>query len=547
MTETPPRFGSKRFREILIPALRGKPITALAAMYWFVTRRRVRGWGRLLIAASQAPYDYQRWTAGGEKRAMAEFRDAHASRADGIRVVAVVIPDSGSESDVNRSIESARVGLGEEVAVASTISDVAGLQQLAREDDQAWLLPILAGDQVSPMLGDILRRLPPDVSTLAYWDEDRIEPSGRSDPWIKPDWDPVLFGQLNGLGGASVVRAAAFPDVVGQLGDGAPNRKNLERILKGIARVGRPTHIPLVLTHRSERNALRRDLHVGTRSGDASVDLPSISVVIPTRDRPDLIAACLRGLERTEYPGSLELIIIDNGTRDPEALQLLDRVSKELDARVIRDDREFNFSRLNNSAASAAGKEFLCFLNNDVECIDDDWLKVMVSHALADDVGAVGAQLLYPSGRIQHAGVAIGLGGAAGHVQKGVDPWSNRFWTWHAVTRQVTAVTAAAMVIRKSRFLEVGGFDETAFPVAFNDVDLCLRLTQAGYTNIYVAEARLLHRESESRGDDRARANATRFAKELSHLQQRWQTRGYIDPHFSPLFSRAVEPCVLAP
>ena len=132
-------------------------------------------------------------------------------------------------------------------------------------------------------------------------------------------------------------------------------------------------------------------------------------------------------------------------------------------------------------------------------------------------------------------------------MQKGVMPEERRFWTWHRVTREVSAVTAAVMVIRKSKFFEVGGFDAESFPVAFNDVDLCLRLKKAGYRNLYVAEARLIHRESESRGDDRNRKNVERYSRELSVLQGRWKTIDIVDPHFSTLFSRSVERCVLIP
>jgi O-antigen biosynthesis protein len=201
---------------------------------------------------------------------------------------------------------------------------------------------------------------------------------------------------------------------------------------------------------------------------------------------------------------------------------------------------------LNNLGARAADGELLCLLNNDVEPLDGEWLKTLVRYALEEEVGAVGAQLVYPSGRIQHAGVAVGLGGAAGHVQKGVDPDEPRFWTWQAVTREVSALTAAVLVLRKSRYEEVGGFDE-GFAVAFNDIDFCLRLKQRGLRNIYVADVRLLHRESESRGKDRTPERARRFAGELARLQERWGTEEYRDPHFSPLFSALVERCVLNP
>lgn len=559
MTETPPRFWSKRFREILFPALRGNPLSALLALYWFLTRRRLRGWGHLLIAASEAPFDYRRWISNSEQRAIANFGRCSlpGPKLAGIAVL-VVAEDGIGGTEVERTVESVRAALGCDKPIRLIVmsegvtSFQSALSLFASEHGKPWVFTLLAGDVVSSSLGAVLGHIHDDASSLVYWDEDRLDADGRSDPWIKPGWDPVLFGRLHGLAGASIVSASAAMKAVEQLDRSELSRDKLERILTiaGCARSsGTPLRIPLVLTHRSKANALRREADSSARpaSGDLQRHWPSVSVLIPTRDRPDLLAACLRGVERTSYPGSLELILIDNGTRDCDALALLQRFSNDPTTRIIRDDRDFNFSQLNNSAASVANGDFLCFLNNDVECIDEHWLTLMVERALDNDVGAVGAQLLYPSGRIQHAGVAIGLGGAAGHVQKGVHPSDQRFWTWHAVTRRVSAVTAAAMVVRKSSFIEVGGFDESAFPVAFNDVDLCLRLDRAGLQNIYVADARLLHHESESRGDDRSKENASRFAKELRHLQERWQTKDYNDPHYSPLFSRAVERCVLAP
>jgi GT2 family glycosyltransferase len=307
-----------------------------------------------------------------------------------------------------------------------------------------------------------------------------------------------------------------------------------------------PAHISLILTHRATRNATSEERKPAL-SPPSPATWPSVSVLVPTRDRADLLANCLRGLETTSFPGAIELVLIDNGSIQPAALRIIERIEVCGRAKVVRDPGEFNFSRLNNAAAAHATGEFLCFLNNDVEPLDPDWLTKMVSHAVDERIGAVGALLLYPSGRIQHAGVAIGLGGAAGHVQKGIDPADRRFWTWHRVTREVSAVTAAAMVVRKSMFLDLGGFDEDAFPIAFNDVDLCLRLKRAGLRNLFVAEARLLHRESESRGEDRSPKDARRFASELKALQERWQTEGFVDPHYSPLFSSVVERCVLVP
>ena len=556
MIESPPRFGSKRFREILLPALRGGPAKALTGLYFMATRRRIRGWSQLMVAAAAAPLNYLRWTRSGEVRAFDGFRRGHALAASPTEVVVLLLGKGEIPVDLSGAIASIHVALDDisiySTAAATGSSDLQPLPRagslnamvsfLAARHPTAWLLPLAASDSLSPAFGDIFQRLP--KTSFAYWDEDRLVGGSRSDPWIKPDWDPLLFGRVGGLCGASAVSLAVAQRVSSGLPQEEISADAVERLLFTAAEIGPRYHIPLVLTHREKAPARVDAL---SRDTDEPHAWPSVSIIVPTRDRPNLLAACLDGIGRTNYPGNVQTIIVDNGSRDPEALRLLSDVEHTSNSIVLRDTGEFNFSRLNNVAAERAAGEYLCFMNNDVEPIEDDWLTRLISYAAQEDAGAVGAQLLYPDGRIQHAGVVVGLGGAAGHVQKGVIPSERSFRTWHAETREVSAVTAAVMVVKKSAFVHVGGFDEDAFPVAFNDVDLCLRLKKAGLRNIYVAEARLIHHESVSRGSDRAPAESNRFAAELARLQQRWETRDYLDPHFSPLFSRLVERCVLAP
>jgi len=555
LIEQPPRFGSRRFREILVPAFKGDPTTALAGIYWMATRRRVRGWARLVIAAARAPLNYQRWIRQGEVRALAEFRHCHPLSNTSAEIVVLLLDEGSTPESVNTTVGSLRAALGNPV-IYSMNGEGDGLQglpkqeslrsallEVARGHGSAWLLPISAGDRVSGELGDILARaLPNRAQSSVYWDEDLLKSGLRTDPWVKPDWDPLLFRSLGGLLGASVVSLPAIHGLADSLPEARVDRVAVERLLFHLAEARTPEHIPLILTHR-ESLSLTSSV---PPSRSAPTRWPSVSIIIPTRDKPALLAACLNGIDETDYPGDVEIVIVDNGSRDPAALELLQRVRDDPRCKVLRDAGEFNFSRLNNLGAQAADGELLCLLNNDVEPINPDWLSALVGYAVEDGVGAVGPQLVYPSGRIQHAGVAVGIGGAAGHVQKGAHPEERRFWTWQAVTREVSALTAAVLVLKKSAFDEVGGFDE-GFAVAFNDIDFCLRLKQRGFRNIYVADVRLLHRESESRGDDRTPAQAKRFAGELARLQERWGTQDYRDPHFSPLFSALVERCVLSP
>jgi len=549
-----PRFWSGALRAKFWLALTSDPRSALAGLYWFARRRRVRGWSQLLVAAAESPDAYRQWTISGEPQLFADFERRHAETAQAAVAVLLVVDEQCQTEQVAQSVRSLHAAFGADIAIFSTAA-VAGCETVGRQGvtDVAtsrgldWLLPVLAGDMVSPRLGEIFPRAAAMAgdAALMFWDEDALSAGGaRCDPWIKPGWDPLLFGQLPGLAGASAVRVGRLPTAASLL----TGRDDLERLLLGIATEpgsGTPVHVPLVLTHRSDRTRLKPDHEPKTLPLPRAC--PKISILVPTRDQPELLAGCLRGIQETSYPGEIELILIDNGSVDPDALRLIASVHEQPAARVIRDDGPFNFSRLNNQAAAAATGEFLCFLNNDVEPVGPDWLTAMVHHASGQDVGAVGALLLYPDGTIQHAGVAVGVGGAAGHIQKGAHPDDDRFWTWHRVSREVTAVTAAAMVVRKSSFLEVGGFDEAAFPVAFNDVDLCLRLKRAGLRNIFAAEARLVHHESRSRGEDVSPEQVRRFRQELHALQDRWQTQSFVDRHYSPSFSRLVGRCVLTP
>lgn len=554
MIEKPPRFGSRRFGEILLPAFQGDPLTALAGLYWMATRRRVRGWSRLMIAASKAPLNYQRWTQHGERRAVAAFRRDHP-RARGVPVLVLLLDENSPSAEVERTVQSIRDALGDR-PIYSAAGKTKGLRSLPpgrdlydalsdlhESHEGTWLLPIRAGDQVSPELGDILSRsLAFHHRPIVFWDEDRSEGGRRSDPWVKPDWDPLLFHRLGGLVGAAVFLLTAISDEL-RFPRRRVNPTDIAEFLFRLAEIGGTARIPLILTHRAHPPvALRLPPTAPAPVGQ----WPSVSIIIPTRDKPELLSACVKGIRAVDYPGKLQVVVVDNGSRDPAALELLRRIESDRRFVILRDHGNFNFSRLNNRAAAVADGELLCLLNNDVEPLHDDWLRTLVEYAVRRGVGAVGCQLVYPSGRIQHAGVAIGVGGAAGHIQKGVEPTAQEFRTWHGATREVSALTAAVLVLKKTDFNAVGGFDE-GFAVAFNDVDLCLRLKREGLRNIFVAEVRLLHRESESRGEDRSPEKVRRFESEVRRLQERWATETYVDPHYSPLFSPLVERCVLVP
>lgn len=269
---------------------------------------------------------------------------------------------------------------------------------------------------------------------------------------------------------------------------------------------------------------------------------PRVSVLIPTRDRAALLRVATEGVLRgTDYP-DLELLVMDNDSREPETRALFAELAQDPRVRVLPAPGPFNYPRLNNAAARAATGSFLLLLNNDVEVIARDWLARMVAKAARPGIGAVGARLLYADGRTQHGGLALGVGTAEGsiaaHVASGRQRGDPGRFGWLGMTRQVSAVTGACLLLRRADYLAVGGMDEAAFAVAFNDVDLCLKLRARGLANLYVGEVELFHLESQSRGAEHTAEKLARLGEEAARFRARWGDALAEDPFWSPQLSR---------
>jgi GT2 family glycosyltransferase len=272
---------------------------------------------------------------------------------------------------------------------------------------------------------------------------------------------------------------------------------------------------------------------------------PLVSVIIPTRDQPDLLTACIDGLRRTDY-ANMELIIADNDSADARTHALFRQLQadRSFSTRILPCPGPFNFSAMNNAAAALANGELLALLNNDIDITQPDWLTEMASQALRPGIGAVGARLLFPDNTVQHAGVVLGVGsfdngpGVAGHYSLADSARSFGYFGANVLVHEVSAVTAACMVLRKSVWHSVNGFDAENLPVAFNDVDFCLRLRARGLRILYTPHAELLHHESASRGDDLAPEHRARFHRECQYMRDRWGTTLDSDPFYNPNFSR---------
>ncbi|MFL6689870.1 MAG: glycosyltransferase family 2 protein [Alphaproteobacteria bacterium] len=269
---------------------------------------------------------------------------------------------------------------------------------------------------------------------------------------------------------------------------------------------------------------------------------PLVSIIIPTRDRADLMGPCLQSVwdSQTHYPRPFELIIMDNESCEPETLQLFERAAREHGAKVIPFHSAFNWSAINNHAARRAEGDILLFLNNDTQVLTPDWIRELTSNAIRPDVGAVGARLLYEDGTIQHGGVV--LGGRAVHEGGGQRPSDGGYLGRTALQRNVSAVTGACLATRKDIFLELGGFDEMNLKVAFNDIDYCLKIRAAGYSVIYTPFATLYHFESKSRGLDNDFEKRLRSQSEFRTMSARWGRAIECDPFYNPRFNRTGRP-----
>ena len=420
-----------------------------------------------------------------------------------------------------------------------------------------------------------------------YTDEDKIDEAGhRTDPYFKPDWNPDLLLGQNFTCHLSVFRHDRLRNI-GGFREGLEGSQDWDLTLRATAGLdtSRIHHVPKVLYHWraipgstakvidekddypfiAARHALTDHLAathtaaevlpVEGRHWRIRYPLPSpaprVSLIIPTHNGYELLRTCLDSLRsRTDYP-NLEIIVVNHRSDDPTILQYF-TVLKTEGIRLIDYAGEFNFSAINNFAAAHATGEVLGFLNNDVEAIHGDWLTEMVSQACRPAIGAVGAMLYYPDDTVQHAGVILGIGGlngtpsVAGHAFKAAPRGSEGQRNRLRLVQNYSAVTAACMVIRREIFEQVGGFDEVRLPVAFNDIDFCLRVRRSGYRNLWTPFAALYHHESASRGIEDSAAKLDRFAGEIGTMRQTWGALLDRDPAYNPNLTASYEDFTLA-
>ena len=564
-----------------------RPRRALKVAYWRITGRRLRAHLQFRDAAATLPLAYAEW----EGRCTRVDRAELASIVGGGSDIAVHLHFARSTlpRDFTRAVRSVTrqewprwrlIVTSQDGTIPNLPDDPricvideafdsygAGLRAALSSADTQYLVPLQQGCRLPRMAlaryAIYLRSVPAGCFPILYGDQDEFGRFGwRCSPWFKPAWDPEMFLAQDYLSAAIAIPVTTARDVRVDENDDAAIYGMLLRAttrpdheVQHIYRITGSTPRGLWRRPDAGRLALLRSVLAKTPGaevipgpfGTASIRwplppaAPLVSVVVPTRDQVGLLSTCVRGLlNRTSYP-NLEIIIADNGSQEPATHAFLAEILEDPRVRVVTWPHPFNYSAINNFAVKAARGGYLCLLNNDIEIIDKDWLCELMRYAVRPEAGAIGARLLYPDRTIQHAGVTVGMGSAAGHAHRNLPEHDAGHFAHALVAHRVTAVTAACLVVRRNKFEAVDGFDEVALRIAYNDVDLCLKLHHAGFENYYVPSAVLIHHESKSRGLDRAPEHFERYRAELATLQARWGTETYCDPTHHPVLNRGSE------
>jgi GT2 family glycosyltransferase len=425
---------------------------------------------------------------------------------------------------------------------------------------RALLFP---GDVWSP---DAVARLSAALTptTVVYADEDQQLDDGTwVAPRLKPDFSPE-FLLTSGYTGRPLAMGADVADHLPRFIGSGTGALEHECALAATELAEAVVHIPEVLCHRTTGDSSMTGLlpaphleDVLRRRDDPATVEPShatgsfrlvrpartdvaVSIVIPFRDAPRLLRTCVDSIVATTgMHSSVELVLIDNGSSDPETLTLMEKLCEGPDVRLLSDPRPFNWAALNNAGASEARGDILLFLNNDIEAHRSGWLSALCAQAMRPDVAATGARLLYPDRRLQHCGLVVGLTGAAGHPLAGLAEQDAGYLDMAVTARECSAVTGACFATRRDIFELLEGFDE-ALGVDLNDVDYCLRAATKGLRTMYEPAAELIHHESPSRGTAGGVGDVVQFL-------ERW--KGYIaegDRYFNPHLTRADPSCRLA-
>lgn len=425
-------------------------------------------------------------------------------------------------------------------------------------------------DELTPeALHEIVQVINETRADIVYSDEEYIKTNGsRYSAHFKPDYSPDLILSLNYICHLTVYRRSLLQQVNG-LREDYNGAQDYDLLLRCLERTDRIAHIPKILYRwrripgstakhfnnkhhawevgrRAVENAINRrgiagEVALGKHPGAYRVrraiqNNPMVSIIIPFRDLSEVLKRCLDSiLNRTTYK-RFEIIGVSNQSQEPATFAAMAAYQRQ-DARVhfVHYDHPFNFSAINNFAVGLSHGEHILLLNNDTEVINSDWLEALLEHSQRPEIGAVGAKLYYPKNTIQHAGIIVGIRGSAGHSHKCLQRNDPGYFNRLDVIQNISAVTGACLMVKKILYQKLGGLDEINLPIAFNDVDFCLRLREHGYLNVFTPYCELYHHESRSRGLEVTRNKKRRFLQESNYLRQRHSTlfkKG--DPYYNP-------------
>lgn len=486
----------------------------------------------------------------------------------------LIISDADAQLEaLSRLSASQQRHLPKAIEVVATTDVLPGIKRLIEQGCDS-IIPVNAGDRLAPHALDHLTSLLNDGAAWAYADCDCDGPDGeRSSPWLKPVWDLDLFIGADVFSAGAIFTANLLEQAIDTaIGGSTKASLDWHALLASVALVTeraalKVMHLPKVIYHghptrsttpanapRCEQREAAMAWLVDSLSKGATVEpiadfpgllrarwplpeqLPKVSIMIPTRDQVKLLRTCVEGvLGQTDYP-NLEVIIIDNESSDPETLTYLAEL-KQRDVVILPHPFPFNYPAVNNRAAEIATGEFVCLLNNDIEILGDDWLKELVSQVVRPGVDVVGAKLLWANGMVQHGGVVIGINGLAAHAGNYLNAADAGYLGLNQLSHQSSSVTGACMLMATSLYLEHCGMEEGTFPIAFNDVDLCLRIQASGRKLIWDAFAVLIHAESASRGKDITIDRRARAKREQDNFVARWTAGGAVDPAYHPAMS----------
>lgn len=426
----------------------------------------------------------------------------------------------------------------------------------SKQIDGSHLACIKCGDELEEdALYKIAKRIEEKEEDIIYTDEARVVDKQYVDHYFKPDWSPDTLLSKNYLGYFTFVKKELL-DNLDLVNYSQNNYCTLLQLTDQATKIG---HVSEVLIYKKNLDTVALDKLLEVyrkRVENCTVNeieegiydvrymlsrSKKVSIIIPTKDRSDVLSVCLDSIFTKSSYQDFEVIVLDNNSTEDTLFQLLKdwEIKEPKRFKSLRVEAPFNFSSLMNVGVEASSGDFVLLLNNDTEVISEDWLERMMEQAQRDSVGVVGAKLYFPNDTVQHAGIIIGMGGIGSeHLLLGADRDEKGYHNNLKVTTNYSALTAACFMVRREVYDEVGGFDEL-FEVEFNDVDFCLRVLEAGYNNVFVPHVELYHYESISRGHPlRSKSSSIRHDRELSLFKERWQRYIDNDPYFNPNFNK---------